>query len=170
MVGQRKGQDLPTVRSALGTQLQLLARPTNQDKSNHSPWQGDVCRVKQLNCCPLCALGHTGILCLCHSSTAISHVEQLRGDGQGGEATQNKLALPRSCSAPGLSLLEGPAHLAPLRVLSRSDYWLRVSQPQENMELCLALSKAGAVMPAAKFGVHRRLLVTRTGHQGEKGP
>lgn len=88
---------------------------------------------------------------------------------------RNNVTLPRSCSssAPGLgtglSLLEGSAHLGPLNVLSNSDCsWLRASQPQENVELCLVLSKCsqglGMVMPAAKAGVHRGLLVTITGY------
>lgn len=91
------------------------------------------------------------------------------------EQHRNNVTLPRSCSssAPGLgtglSLLEGSAHLGPLNVLSNSDCsWLRASQPQENVELCLVLSKCsqglGMVMPAAKAGVHRGLLVTITGY------
>lgn len=98
---------------------------------------------------------------------------------------RNNVTLPRSCSssAPGLSLLEGSAHLGPLNVLSNSDcFWLRASQPQKNMELCLVLSKCsqglGTVMACSKSrgaqrpaGHYNRLLPPfQWSHQGEKRP
>lgn len=100
-------------------------------------------------------------------------MEQLWDDGEGGEATQEQCDSARvllsTCPGHSTESAGGLCPSGPLRVLSSSDYfWLGASQPQENMELCLELSKCsqglGMVLPAAKAGVHRGLLVTRTGY------